>query len=429
MINLYNLLLYLISIIFFPVIFFIFLFKKDWWIDIKERIGIFKKDIIEKAKNKKFLWFHAASVGEINALSPVVKELKKLSPEKEIIITTTSNNGKNKAKKELNDISFLIIFLPIDFDFIMKKFLKFFNIEALIIMETEIWPNLINCAYLKKIPIILINGRISDKSFKFYYIIRFFISNVLNKISLFLVQSEKMKNRFKKLGIDEKKIMVIYNVKYSFELNENKNFKKIDKNGKLFIIAGSIREKEEDFILSTFNNIKKENIVFFIAPRYLKRVNYICKLLKKYQFNFQKFSLIKDYNEITKYNMIIIDTIGDLVKLYSTGDIAIVGGGFQKSGGHNPLEPAYFSLPVIVGKFMYNFEDTIDKMVKEGGTFQVESSKELHDKLIFLIENENFRKTAGLKNKEILEKMQGTAETTAVILNEILLEKSEQKNV
>lgn len=427
MIFLYNIFLYMAGIIFLPFLSIVLLFNKKWRVDLKERFAIIKKETKEKAVNKKFIWFHAASVGEVQAIAPAIRELKKLVSDKEIIITTTSLNGKNRAKKELGDIIFDAMLLPLDFNFIIKKFLNNFNIEALIIMETEIWPNLIYYADKRKIPLILINGRISDKSFKYYYFLRFLIAKLLNKISVLIVQSEKMKIRFKKLGMDEKKIMVILNIKYSFELKIDEKIKNLDKKDKLFIIAGSIREKEEDFILDVFNKIKNENIVFFIAPRHLDRVDFIVNLIEKYKFNFQKFSLISNYSEMIKYNLILVDTIGDLIKLYSIGDIAIVGGGFQKFGGHNPLEPAYFSLPVIAGNFMYNFEDTIDKMVKEGGAFKVNNKQELYEKLNYLIANENQRKMAGQKNKEIIEKMQGTAETTAFIINEILLEKKMEK--
>ncbi len=429
MIFIYNFFLYLIGIIFFPLILVILLINKKWQIDVSERLGIIPKDIKESARNKKILWFHAASVGEVQALAPVVRELKKLSQEKEIIITTTSINGKNRIKKELGDIVFYTALLPLDFDFAVKRFINSFNIELFIIMETEIWPNLINYANKKNIPVTLINGRISDKTFKFYYMTRFFIAGILNKIFFVIVQNEKMKKRFIKMGVNEKKIMIIYNVKYSFELKVKEDYKMINKNRKLFIVAGSIREKEEDFVLNVLNILKKENIVFFIAPRHLERVGFIIKLLEKYKFSFQKYSLIKDFSDIIKYELILVDTMGDLMKLYSIGDIAIVGGGFEKLGGHNPLEPAFFALPVITGKFMYNFEDTTEKMIKQGGTFQVETTQNLYDILNKLIENENLRKEAGKKNKEIIEKMQGTAETTAVILNEILLEKSGSKNV
>jgi 3-deoxy-D-manno-octulosonic-acid transferase len=431
MIFVYNLIINIFLIIFSPFLIILIIFSKKWRAELKQRFGIIDKNLLENAKGKKFIWFHSASVGEVQALIPVIKELKKLIPQKEIIVTTTSMNGKKKVEKELGNMVFFVSLLPLDTSYLINNFLNKFNIELISIIETEIWPNLIYCGFKRQIPIIVINGRISVKSFKFYYLARFFFSNILNKINLFIVQSEKMRKRYALLGVDPKKIMILSNVKYSQEFNDIKVFKDIDKKNKKIIIAGSIREGEEDLILLAFNKIKEENTILIIAPRHLNRVNYILKKLKKSKIKWQLYSSLKSPGEIIYYDIVIIDTMGELKKIYSIGDIAIIGGGFKKYGGHNPLEAAVFGLPIITGEFMFNFEDTVDMLVKNGGTFKVKNSvEEVALKLKFLMDNDDIRKQAGEKNKLFIDKMQGTAESTAIIINEILINlKEADKNV
>lgn len=431
MIFVYNLIINFLLIFLSPFLIILIIFSKKWRTELKERLGIINKIVLEKAKGKKFIWFHSASVGEVQALVPVIKELKQLLPQKEIIVTTTSMNGKKRVEKELGNMVFFVSLLPLDTSYLVNHFLNKFNIELISIIETEIWPNLIYCGFKRHIPIIVINGRISIKSFRFYYMAKFFFLNILNKINLFIVQSEKMMKRYAMLGVDPKKIMIISNVKYSQELNDIKVFKNIDKKNKKIIIAGSIREGEEDLILHAFNKINDENTILIIAPRHLNRVNYILKKVKKLKLKWQLYSFLKSPGDVIYYDIVIIDIMGELKKIYSIGDIAIIGGGFKKYGGHNPLEAAVFGLPVIAGEFMFNFEDTMDMLVKDDGAFKVKSSvDELVLKLKFLLDNDDVRKQAGEKNKLFIDKMQGTAESTAIIINEILINlKEAEKNV
>lgn len=314
MIFVYNLIINFLLILLSPFLIILIIFSKKWRTELKERLGIINKSVLEKAKGKKFIWFHSASVGEVQALVPVIKELKQLLPQKEIIVTTTSMNGKKRVEKELGNMVFFVSLLPLDTSYLVNHFLNKFNIELISIIETEIWPNLIYCGFKRQIPIIVINGRISIKSFRFYYMAKFFFLNILNKINLFIVQSEKMMKRYMMLGVDPKKIMIISNVKYSQELNDIKVFKNIDKKNKKIIIAGSIREGEEDLILHAFNKISNENTILIIAPRHLNRVNYILKKVKKLKLKWQLYSYLKNPGDVIYYDIVIIDIMGELKK-------------------------------------------------------------------------------------------------------------------
>ncbi len=414
-----------------PFIIVILLLNKKWRMSLSERFGFISKSSIAEMENKKVVWFHAASAGEVQALAPVVKEFKLMKPDKCLIVTTTSMNGKKKIEKELQGIIDCAFLLPLDIDFIMKSVVNKICPEAIVIVETELWPNFLNIAKNKKIPVIMINGRISRKSFRFYYVFRFFFSVVLNKFDVLIVQSEKMLRRLRRLGVKNKKIIIMNNTKFSFELDSvrTEEIKKADKKGKLIVVAGSIREGEEAIVINGFVSAKVKNSVLVIAPRYLNRVAVMEKLIIQAHLKYVLWSSFKNFSNITDYDVVIIDTIGDLSYVYAAGDVAIIGGGFMKFGGHNPMEAAAAGLPMIIGKYMYNFEDTADLFTKNGGAYRTFSSDEIADKLRLLLTDITLRTSNGELNKKIVERFRGSASTTAMLIDEILIDYNKSLSV
>lgn len=422
MILIYNLLLLFLIILFSPFILIGVIINPKWRKDILERFCIYDKEI--KVGGKKIIWFHAASVGEIQALIPVLKELKNICEEYEFVITTTSINGKNKIKKELNDLILFSCFVPVDLFFFTDYFIRKINPQLGVFIETELWPNLINNIYSKKIPLVLMNGRISEKSFVFYRVFSFMFAGILQKFMFIVVQSEKMAKRFISIGkLNNQKIIVLPNTKFSVEGNLNSKYLISKEKNKKIIIAGSIREGEEELIIKSFFDLK-DRAILIIAPRYLKRVNNIIQILNKYNLKFELWTNLNECNKILDYEVVVLNTIGELTHFYSMGDIAIVGGGFKNFGGHNPIEPAFYGLPVIVGKNMFNFEDTTNRLVKGEGTFMAEAeAKKITNILKVLVYNEDERISKGYNNKKIVENFKSSAGTTALLIKEILVDK------
>lgn len=422
MIFFYNLIFILLLIVFSPFILIGVIINKKWREDILERFCIYNNKI--SFKDKKIIWFHAASVGEVQALVPILKELKNICYDYDFVVTTTSINGKNKIKKEIGGLILFYSFIPLDLYFFTDYFIRKINPSMVVFIETEFWPNLADNIYNKKIPLLLVNGRISNKSYVFYKIFSFLFGAMLKKFSLIIVQSEKMAKRFISISeLNERKIIILPNTKFSIEENvKSKYIITLQKNKKI-IIAGSIREGEEELIIKSFVGLKDKSILI-IAPRYLKRVDEIKNIIKKHNLKYELWTNLNECNKILDYETIILNTIGELTNFYSIGDIAIVGGGFKKFGGHNPIEPASFGLPVIIGENMYNFEDTSEKLASEGGTIKVETESE---KLFFalkdLIENEDLRRSKGEKNKKTVENFKSSADTTALLIKEVLIDK------
>lgn len=424
MIYVYNLILFLAVILASPIILLALIFSPKWRSGLHERFGFISTKCLDEIKDKKVIWFHAASAGEVQALAPVVKEFKVMKPDRCLLVTTTSINGKKKLEKELQGVINCAFLLPLDIDFIIKGAVDRIKPEALVVVETELWPNLLNAAKKRGIPVIMINGRISIKSFRFYYAFRFFFSRVLNCFDVLIVQSEKMMRRLRRLGVKNKKIIIMNNTKYSFEIDRGRAelIRKADKKGKTIVVAGSIREDEEETVINGFVSSGAKDSVLVIAPRHLNRVAVIEKILKNAGLKYALWSSLKDYSLIAGYDAVIINTIGELSYVYAAGDVAVIGGGFMKFGGHNPMEAAAAGLPLIMGSHMFNFEDTADLFTKNGGAYRADSALEIAEKLKLLLTDKALRQQNGEQNKKIVEQFRGSASTTAMLIDEVLID-------
>ncbi len=428
MIYIYDVILTLLFIMFSPVIGLILIFNKKWRESLPERFGIFDGKCAEKLKGKNVVWFHAASAGEVQALAPVIMEFKAMNPGSELLVTTTSVNGKKKIQKELADTIACAFLLPLDLSIFIRPLINRVKPAALVIVETELWPNFLHYTAKTGAPVIMINGRISVKSFRFYYSFRFFFKKVLVHFHTLIVQSEKMVKRLSRLGVEKSRMIILNNTKYSFEANGKAaaKFAVKDKKGKKIIVAGSIREGEEEFVLDGFEMSGRKDALLIIAPRHLNRVPVIESILKKKAMKYCLWNAVKDYSTLPDYDCVIVNTIGDLSYIYLTGDIAIIGGGFKEFGGHNPMEAAVAGLPIIMGRNMFNFEDTAEKFLKDGGAYRVETPGELSEKLKSLLANDGQRSYDGEKNKHVIENYRGSASTTAMLIKEILIDKTKE---
>ncbi len=422
MLNLYNIILNFLLILFSPLIIAVVILSKKYRMGIGERIGIIDKAVLAKLSGHKIIWFHAASVGETQALIPVIKELAAINNNLAFLVTTTSVNGRDRIIKEIKDLIAHACILPADFNFIIKGFFNKIKPSMLVIVETEFWPNLISVAHSSGIPVMLINGRISVKSFGLYRTFRFFFKHILDKFDVFVMQSEKMVVRLRMLGIDRKKTILVKNTKYSQETPVDPKVSSFDKRNKIIVVAGSIRKGEEETVIEGFRQALIYKGTLIVAPRHMNRVKDTEWILKRDKMKYVKWSEIREISAVPLYDAVIVDTIGDLARLYNYADIAIIGGGFKPYGGHNPMEAAMKSLPIIMGRNMFNFEDTSEKFVREGGAFMTDNNPQaLAEKLNILAENPELRKKMGEINRSVVMSFAGSAATTAILVNEMIL--------
>jgi 3-deoxy-D-manno-octulosonic-acid transferase len=305
-------------------------------------------------------------------------------PDKKICISTTTVTGQEMAKKIFSE-EVATFFFPLDLSGIVKKVINYIDPYMFVLFETEIWPNLIIEMKKRNVPVFLVNGRISDRSFKGYKKIAMFLKPVFRSISLFCMQTEDDAKRIIKIGAPARHVKVTGNVKYDVntdaEINLPQAFDKIK--GKDIFVAGSTHPGEEQIILKTYEKLSLNRpLVLIVAPRHINRTEELINMCKSLSYEYVLFSQINNDNIENK--IIIVDTIGHLKELYSIATVVFVGGSLVAKGGHNIIEPAIFSKPIIFGKYMNNFRAMAKNFVEKEAAIQLKNEEELYETVLKL---------------------------------------------
>ncbi|MCV2508393.1 MAG: 3-deoxy-D-manno-octulosonic acid transferase, partial [Candidatus Lightella neohaematopini] len=320
----YNTILYLLQPILIIRIIWSMIKKNYYHYKWYERYGFYKNI------RSNSIVLHAASVGETLSIIPLINILKNYYPSTSILITNITFTGKIIVNSYFNYVD--NVYLPYDIKFFINKFINYVQPRIFIIVETELWPNLIKILNKKNIPIILINARISNSSFKKYKVISSFMSNVLNNINYIFAQSVLDSNRFKLLGITSNKLEVINNLKFDIHLSKSILIKsaklrlKWSLHNRPILIASSTHPGEEILILKAYKKLihNFSNLLLIIAPRNVKRINELIRLVSKNNLSYIIFSKYILLNE--QHQILLVDTVGDLLLLYGISDVAIIGG-------------------------------------------------------------------------------------------------------
>lgn len=365
---------------------------------------------MKRPERKDTIWIHAASIGEGIIAENFIKYFVDHTEFKDFIITTNTYYTKALLEQRFRK-TVPVFFLPFDFPILIKNFMKGSTFKILILVETEIWPNLIFKAKDRGIPVVLINGRISKKAYDRYRKFRFFFKDVFSQIDLALVQSIEAKERFSLLGIKEENIKVTGNLKY---------FREIKREGKEkadLIVFGSIKEKELEEIFPIFPKIKERfpSYTVFVAPRELSLVTIIERDLA------QRFS-VKRYSTYSgeRVDFVVVDTVGDLMDLYELSKVAFVGGSLFPYGGQNILEPLFFGTPVIFGPYIDNFKEIAEKIIERGAGFMVKDGNELFERIKMVLEDKILRENMGKEGIKLIEEQKEVMKKTKDAILQIL---------
>ena len=384
-------------------------------VGIKQRLGFYD---IEKGK---YILIHASSVGELKTITMFIEKLRKIFPEKKILILTMTPYGyKYVLDKKIAD---KVVFAPIDIPFCVEKLFLRVIPEMLILVESELWPNLIFSVARKGAKIVSINSRMSDKSFRRYLFVKEFIAEILKKIDFICAREESDRKKFIALGYDEKKAVKTGNMKYDKKSEvqspksevRKKNFGFAEDD--LIFVAGSTREQEEEIVINVYKKLAEEflSIKLIIAPRYPERCSEIEKILQKENVSFIRKS------QLPTSNCLLLDTIGELTDAYSIGTVIFVGGSlFEGAGGHNMLEPAELGKTVIFGKFVKNFQESAELLVLQKAAFQVADKEEFFNRAKELLNNLELRDAMGKLAKEVVISRRGATDNNLKIISEIL---------
>ncbi|MCB1827225.1 MAG: lipid IV(A) 3-deoxy-D-manno-octulosonic acid transferase [Coxiellaceae bacterium] len=382
-------------------------YRQRW----SERFGYIKRVTETDAS----IWIHAVSLGEANAAIPLIKELIVRYPQYTIVVTTTTPTGSAQIVRHLKD-DVMHVYAPYDVPWMVKRFLRRSRTKLCIIMETEIWPNILHSCRYYNVPIFLANARLSERSKLRYQLIGRLTKSMLLTYSMVSAQGLLDGERLLSLGLEPKKLMISGNIKFDIQLPEkiNDDGKSLRKEwgaeNRPIFIAASTHEGEEEIIIDAFKRIKEQlpNVLLILVPRHPDRFPRVEKLCKDSGLNLVLRSLNQIPTDDT--DMILGDTMGELLLLYAASDIAFVGGSLAPIGGHNLIEPAAIGMPVLTGPQLHNFTE-ISRLLQNSGTAQiVHDAKSIATAVNALFSATELREKMGARAKEVIAANSGALE-------------------
>ncbi len=366
--------------------------------------------------HNKIIWLHAVSVGEVQASRPLVESLQAEYSDYKILLTTMTPTGADCVRKYFSD-DVKHLYLPYDLPLSIKNFISNVDPLILIIMETELWPNLFYYCRKKNVPVIIVNARMSEKSVNGYRYFPSLTRATLQDISLIVAQEKRDAKRFVRLGADADKVSIVGNLKFDIHFphsihEQAKSLRRYfsmsgtDINRPIWI-AASTHEGEEKIILNAFERIleKHPKCLLIIAPRHPERSENVRALCGRGNLEVLSKSDNKEFNENIK--VFILDTLGELPMYYASADVAFVGGSLTEAGGHNMLEPACLGLPVIMGPHVFNFQAISQLLIDEGAAWRVANVYELSSIVSDLLSDANLRASVGERGRNVVLRNRG----------------------
>lgn len=382
---------------------------------LMERFGVLSEAELEQIRGGGVILIHAVSVGETMAALPLLKGLRSRFPDKRLVITNVTETGRGVALK--SKAADLCIYFPFDYPFAVRSVLKRVSPDLVVIMETEIWPNFIAQARALGIPVVLANGRISDRSLGRYLRFSWFFRPVLEKLSALCMQTSEDAQRITAIGARPGSVHVAGNLKYDIPVIRRSPEEVAQLKAKYAIpaqpfvfTAASTHDGEEEEVLEAYRALLQARPESFLvlAPRHPERAPAVADLVGKGGFPFRRRSQLEAAPAPQEAGgVLLLDTVGELAGLYGASDLVFVGGSLVPTGGHNPLEPAACAVPVLFGPHMENFREIAALFLSHGGGVQLTGAAELKEKLVLLAADAGARAEMGSRGAGILEESAG----------------------
>jgi 3-deoxy-D-manno-octulosonic-acid transferase len=376
------------------------------------------------------IWIHAVSVGEALTARALAADLKERYPRLRLYLSTTTIAGQQVARRSLQHVD-AVFYFPFDWAFIVKRTLSIVRPRVFVMMETEIWPNLLRLCRARGIKTVLINGRISSRSFPRYRMIRPFFRRVLADVDRFCMQSDESARRIVELGADQSKVTVTGSLKFdSLEMpavvshgrprERVLRFFRLSPN-RVVLVAGSTVRGEEPAVLKAFSRLKgaSPSALAILAPRQPERFGEVERLARDSGFVTARRSDLPIDTE-PRADVIVLDTIGELAQLYQVATVVFVGGSLVDHGGHNILEPAVFGKPILFGPHMQNFKEIVDAFVGNDAAVQVGSERDLEQAIVSLATDPVRRAKLGAAARALVEANRGAKDKTLAVIADLL---------
>jgi len=396
---------------------------------VRERLGYLP--ISFNLDGEESIWIHAVSVGEALTARALAADLKRRYPRLRLYLSTTTIAGQQVAKASLRHLVDGVFYFPFDWMFTIRRTLNLVRPRLFIMMETEIWPNLLHACRKRGVKTAVINGRISSRSYPRYKLIRPFFRRVLADVDRFCMQSEESAFRLKDLGADPGRVTVTGSLKFdSLELpSASAHGKPRERVLRFFrvsprrtvLVAGSTMRGEETAVLRAFAKIKatQTHAIAIIAPRQPDRFGEVERLSREAGFvTIRRSELPIDAEP--RADVVVLDTIGELAQLYQLATAVFVGGSLADHGGHNILEPAIFGKPIVFGPHMQNFREIAEAFVANDAAIQVQTERELDAAILSLVRDPVHRARLGAAARALVEANRGAKDKTLAVLGELL---------
>ncbi len=425
--NLYNLL----SIVALP-----FAILYHWYRSISrgrksafsERFGILSNKQKKLISGQKVIWLHAVSVGEVIAARPLIKGIRNSFPEYRILLTVTTETGREVADKDA--LADMITYFPFDLSLAVNRLLNIASPKAIIIMETEIWPVFTFLAKKRGIPLLLANGRISERSFPRYLRFAWFFRPVLRCFNGLGMQSKADLERILAIGAPEERCQVAGNLKYDIpfspveplERRQLRNYYHIP-DDLIILTAASTHSGEEELLLQVYKELteRSKNLMLLLVPRHPERTSEIEALTSKSGYAVIRRSSLEKQSEFQAAagTVLLVDTVGELMKIYALSDMAFVGGSMVPTGGHNLLEPASRGIPFLFGPHMENFLEITKMALEYGAGIQVADPAEFKEAVADFLRSPELRQVIGANGLKLLRDSGGAVERHLAMLKEV----------
>ncbi len=427
MILVYNFLQIFLLVISFPVLLLLVCIRKKYRSRIIQRLGFGMTRLFRThpAPGIKVIWIHALSVGEVTSALPLVKGLRKEMDDICIVFSASTKTGFEVAENNIQPFADFIISAPLDLLFSVNKFTHSIQPDLFILVETDFWPNWLTVLKQKKIPLMLVNGRVSKESFNTYQRFRIFFTPLFNSFTQLSMQTGQDADQMSQLGVPVEKIITLGNLKYDTSLSADDESVSIQKSDlgipadSIIWICGSTHRGEEEIIFNAFREIKKEHdrLVLIVAPRDPGRGSEIYKLAEKMGFTATR----RTSPDNRPASVLILDTIGELTQCYRLAKIAFIGGSLVQRGGHNPLEAAVYGVPVLFGPHMDDFQEIASDIIRCNAGSTIHSSKEMGQTVNKLLSEETFYAAMGKAADQLVRDNSGVVSRHINIITKLLV--------
>lgn len=375
--------------------------------------------------NENRIWIHAVSVGEVRAAVPLIRELLERYPHHVLLVTTMTPTGSDQVRQLFgHDVEHC--YVPYDLPSVVRRFLRAARPDLALIMETELWPNLFRECGRKNIPIMVSNVRMSEKSMKGYLAFRSLAAATLSHVTLLACQGKQDAERMRKIGACEQQIRVTGSLKFEYRfpaslIEQGDAIRRHWGTTRPVWVAASTRSGEDELVLDAYEELRKKypDLILIIVPRHPERFNYVARLAEKSGYRVTRRS---EYPDVIpeQTDILVGDTMGELLLFISTSDVVFMGGSLVNTGGHNLLEPAAAGKPVVFGPHMFNFAEISRMVLERGAGKQVQSRNELVPAIDTYIRDTSARYSAGQAGKELIEQNRGALERNLDLVQSLL---------